>query len=229
MRVLIVEDERRLANLIKKGLVEEGFAVDVAHDGEKGKYLAEVNEKEYDMMILDIDLPKIDGMTLCRCFRSQNISTPILILSGMVSLEDRVKGLDSGADDYLTKPFAFQELYSRIHALIRRSKQETSPTLKIADLELDPIRHNVNRGGKEIKLTPKEFAILEFLLRHKESLVTRTMLIEHVWDYNFDSLSNVVDVFVASIRRKVDKGAKIKLIHTLHGVGYKIGENVKKA
>src|SRR3989337_1185020 len=159
MRILVVEDERRLANIIKKGLSEEGFAVDVAYDG---------------------------------------------------------------ADDYMTKPFSFLELRSRIHALIRRSKQEPSPTLTISDLELDPIKHKVERGGKPISLTPKEFSVLELLLRHKDEVVTRTMIIEHVWDYNFDGMSNIVAVFVASLRRKVDKGSKVKLIHTIHGVGYKI-------
>jgi DNA-binding response OmpR family regulator len=224
MRVLIVEDEVRLAQLVKKGLIEEGFAVDLARDGEEGKYMAEINAKEYDLIMLDVDMPKIDGLTLCRHLRDQKNNTPILMLSALSSLEDRVRGLDCGADDYLTKPFAFRELYSRIHALIRRSKQEKTPTLKIADLTMDPIRHSVSRSDQEIKLTPKEFSILEFLLRHKNSLVTRTMLIEHVWDYNFDSLSNVVDVFVASLRRKVDRGQKIKLIKTIHGVGYKISE-----
>ncbi len=144
------------------------------------------------------------------------------MLTAKTTVEDKVAGLDSGADDYLGKPFAFLELRSRIHALIRRSKQEPSPTLTIADLELDPIKHEVTRAGTEIVLTPKEFSILEILLRYKEEVVTRTMIIEHVWDYNFDSMSNVVDVFIAALRRKVDKGAKIKLIHTLHGVGYKI-------
>ena len=225
MRILLIEDELRLAAVVKKGLVEDGFAVDVAYDGKDGKYMAEVNDKEYDLILLDVMLPKIDGMTLCRDLRKQGNKTPILMLTAKSSLEDKVNGLDSGADDYLTKPFAFLELRSRIHALIRRSKQETSPTVGIADLLLDPIKHNVTRAGKEIKLTPKEFSVLEFLLRHKESVVSRTMLIEHVWDYNFDSMSNVVDVFVGNIRRKVDKGAKVKLIHTFHGLGYKVSEN----
>ncbi len=223
MRILIVEDERRLANIIKKGLTEEGFAVDLAFDGEEGKYLAE--SEEYDLIILDITLPKVDGITICKELRKKNIRTPIMMLTARTTLEEKVIGLDSGADDYLTKPFAFLELRSRIHALIRRSKQESSPILKIDDLELDPIKHSVKRGEKTITLTPKEFSVLELLLRHKDGVVSRTMIIEHVWDYNFDSMSNVVDVFIASLRRKVDKGSKIKLIHTLHGIGYKISEN----
>lgn len=224
MRILLIEDERRLANVVKKGLMEEGFAVDLAFDGEEGKYLAE--NEQYDLIILDITLPKINGITICKDLRKNHNKTPILMLTALATLEEKVIGLDSGADDYLTKPFAFLELRSRIHALIRRSKQETSPILKIADLELDPIRHTVKRSGKIISLTPKEFSVMELLLRYKEEVVSRTMIIEHVWDYNFDSMSNVVDVFVAAIRRKVDKDSKVKLIHTLHGVGYKVSETI---
>lgn len=222
MRILLIEDERRLANVVKKGLVEEGFAVDVSYDGKDGKYMAELNEKEYDLIIMDVMLPFMDGFSLCKALRSQEIKTPVLMLTAKSTIEDKIMGLDSGADDYLTKPFAFLELRSRIHALIRRSKQETSPVLAIADLALDPIKHKVTRSDKEIKLTPKEFAVLEFLLRNKDGVISRTMLIEHVWDYNFDSMSNVVDVLVGNIRRKIDKNAKMKLVHTLHGVGYKI-------
>jgi len=224
MRILLIEDERRLANVVKKGLMEEGFAVDMAFDGEEGQYLAQ--SEEYDLIILDITLPKVDGITICKELRKKNIKIPILMLTARATLEEKIIDLDSGADDYITKPFAYLELRSRIHALIRRSKQESSPILKIADLELDPIKHNLTRGGKAITLTPKEFSVLELLLRHKDEVVSRTMIIEHVWDYNFDSMSNVVDVFVAAIRRKVDKNAKVKLIHTLHGIGYKISETV---
>jgi len=224
MRILLVEDEQRLSNIIKKGLLEEGYAVDVAYDGEEGQYLAE--SEEYDLIILDIMLPKIDGLTLCRSLREKNIKTPVLMLTAKTTIEDKVAGLDSGADDYLAKPFSFLELRSRIHALIRRSKQKPSPIVKIADLEFDPIKHKVTRGGKNITLTPKEFSVLEILLRHVDEVVTRTMIIEHVWDYNFDSMSNVVDVFIAQIRRKIDKGEKAPLIHTLHGVGYKVSEGL---
>lgn len=224
MRILLVEDERRLSTVVKKGLTEEGFAVDTAFDGEEGQYLAE--SENYDLIILDIMLPKVDGLTLCKELRAKNIKIPILMLTAKTTVEDKAAGLDSGADDYLTKPFAFLELRSRIHALIRRSKQEPSPIIKVADLELDPIKHKVTRAGKPIQLTPKEFSVLEILMRHKDEVVTRTMIIEHVWDYNFDSMSNVVDVFIAQLRSKIDKGAKTPLIHTLHGVGYKVSESL---
>lgn len=223
MRILVVEDDRRISNVIKKGLTEDGFAVDAAFDGEEGQYLAE--GESYDLIILDIMLPKVDGLTICKELRSKNIKIPVLMLTAKTAVEDRVAGLDSGADDYLAKPFAYMELRSRVHALIRRSKQEPSPILKIADLQVDPLKHKATRAEKPIALTPKEFAVLELLLRHKDEVVTRTMVTEHVWDYNFDSMSNVVDVFVAALRRKVDKGAKIPLIHTVHGVGYKISES----
>lgn len=224
MRILIVEDERRLANILSKGLTEEGFAVDIAYDGKEGKRMLEINENEYDVVILDINLPKIDGLTLCKQLRENNVATPILILSAMSDLTHKIEGLDSGADDYVTKPFSFKELHSRIHALIRRDKQKSSPVLKVADLTLNPVKHEVNRSGKTIDLTPKEFSVLEYLMLNKDNVVTRTALIEHVWDYNFDSMSNVVDVFVANLRKKIDKNSKIKLIRTLHGVGYKISD-----
>jgi DNA-binding response OmpR family regulator len=222
MRILVIEDELRLSSVIKKGLMEDGFAVDLAHDGEEGLFLAE--SESYDTIILDIMLPKLDGLEVCRQLRSKNIKTPILMLTAKTTLEDKVAGLDSGADDYMTKPFAFIELRSRIHALLRRGTTNISPLLTILDLTVDPIKHTATRNGEKITLTPKEFSILELLLRHKDEVVTRTMITEHVWDYNFDGMSNVVDVFVASLRRKIDKKSKIKLIHTIHGVGYKISE-----
>lgn len=214
----------RLAEVIKKGLVEDGFAVDIAHDGEEGEYLAE--SENYDLILLDVMLPKIDGITLCKNIRHKNIKTPVLMLTAKTTLEDKVVGLDSGADDYLAKPFAFLELRSRIHALIRRSNGHISSILKLADLELDPLKHTCSRTGKNKSLTPKEFAILEFLLRHQNEVVTRTMITEHVWDYNFDGMSNIVDVFVASLRKKIDSESSVKLIHTIHGVGY-IASEVK--
>ncbi|MBI1863925.1 response regulator transcription factor [Candidatus Woesebacteria bacterium] len=220
MRILIVEDEKRLSNIIKKGLVEDNFAVDQAFDGEDGGYLAE--SEEYDLIILDLMLPKVNGLTICQELRKKNIKTPILMLTAKSTTEDKVAGLDSGADDYITKPFSFVELRSRINALIRRSRQEASPILVKKDLEVDPLKHIVKRSGKLIELTPKEFAILEFLLGYKDEIVTRTMIIEHVWDYNFDGMSNIVDVFVASLRKKINADSKIKLIETIHGVGFKI-------
>ncbi len=221
MRILVVEDERRLSNIIKKGLTEDGFAVDQAFDGEEGLYLAE--SEQYDLVILDLMLPKVDGITVCKQLRKHNHKLPILMLTARSTTEEKVAGLDSGADDYLTKPFSFVELRSRIHALIRRSHQNASPTLKIGELELDPLKHTVTRSGKIIDLTPKEFAILELLLRHQGEVVSRSTIIEHVWDYNFDGMSNIVDVFVASLRKKIASGSTAKLIHTVHGVGYRIG------
>lgn len=218
MRILVIEDEERLNNVIKKGLVEDGFAVDQAFDGEDGQFLAET--EQYDLIVLDLMLPKIDGIELCKNLRENKIKTPILMLTARTTVEDKVTGLNSGADDYLTKPFSFTEFKSRVHALIRRSHQDVSPVLKHEDLEFDPIKHIVTRDGKNINLTPKEFSVLEMLLRNKGEVVTRTMITEHVWDYNFDGMSNVVDVFVAALRKKVDKGFKKKLIKTVHGVGY---------
>ena len=221
MRVLIVEDERRLSNIIKKGFIEDGFAVDQAFDGEEGQYLAE--SEQYDLIVLDIMLPKLDGLQVCKELRKKSIKTPLLMLTAKSTLEDKVAGLDSGADDYITKPFSFVEFRSRVHALIRRSHQDISPILSENDLVLDPLKHSVQRANNAIVLTPKEFAVLELLMRHKGEVVSRTMIIEHVWDYNFDGMSNVVDVFVGTLRKKVDTGAKVKLIQTVHGVGYKIG------
>lgn len=219
-----MEDELRLSRVVKKGLIEDGFAVDTAFDGEDGLFLAE--SETYDCIVLDIMLPKLDGLEVCRRLRNKKIKTPILILTAKTSVEDKVAGLDSGADDYVTKPFAFMELRSRIHALLRRSAGDTAPQLTIADLVVDPMKHTVVRAGTNITLTPKEFSILELLLRHKDEVVTRTMITEHVWDYNFEGMSNVVDVFVASLRRKVDKKSTHTLLHTIHGVGYKISKTV---
>jgi two-component system, OmpR family, copper resistance phosphate regulon response regulator CusR len=221
MRLLIVEDEQRLAQVIKKGFTEDGFAVDMAIDGEEGLFLA--SSEMYDAIILDITLPKLDGLAVCRELRAKEIRIPIIMLTAKTTLEDKIAGLDMGADDYLTKPFAFMELRSRVHALIRRNSRDLSTQLTIADLVVDPIKHTITRGGVHISVTPKEFSVLELLLRHKDEVVTRTMITEHVWDYNFDGMSNVVDVFVASLRRKIDKN-KPKLIHTIHGVGYKMSQ-----
>ena len=227
MRILLVEDEERLSHFIKKGLVEQGFAVDQAYDGEEGLYLAK--EETYDLIVLDVMLPQLSGIELCKQLREIKTETPILVLTARSEIEDRVEGLDSGADDYLTKPFVFAELKSRINALIRRSYRQVSNLLTLSDLEVNPIKPTVTRAGKLIKLTPKEFAILELLLRRKHEVVTRTQVIEHVWDYNFESLSNVVDVFMGTLRKKIDKGYKIPLIHTLHGVGYMATDKKPKA
>ena len=222
MRVLIVEDEQRLSNTVKKGLIEDGYAVDQAFDGEEGQYLAEA--ESYDVIVLDLMLPKIDGIQVCKNLRSKSIKTPIIMLTARSRLEEKVEGLDAGADDYLTKPFAFEELRSRLQAIIRRSHNQADSVLQIADLKVDPLKHEVVRSEKKIKLTPKEFAILDYLLRHKDELVSRTQIIEHVWDYNYDNMSNIVDVFITTLRKKIDGGFSLKLIHTIHGVGYKISE-----
>ena len=220
MRILLIEDEKRLSHVVKSGLTELGYAVDTAFDGEEGFYLAD--SESYDAIILDLMLPKKDGIEVCRELRKRKNMTPILMLTAKAQLEDRVDGLDAGADDYLPKPFAFVELKSRIQALVRRSYQQAEPTLTLGPLVVDPLKHMVKRDNKSISLTPKEFAILEFLLRHKDEVVTRTQITEHTWDYNFDSFSNVVDVFMATLRKKIDGGQNKKLIHTIHGVGYKI-------
>lgn len=225
MRILIIEDEHRLSNVLKKGLVEDGFAVDQAFDGEDGLFLSQ--SESYDLIILDLGIPKIDGIKLCEELRKNKIKTPVIILTAKIALEDKITGLDAGADDYMTKPFSFLELRSRVHALIRRSKQNASSHLSIGDLEVEPLQHSVKRGNKSIQLTPKEFAILEFLLHHKNEVISRTMILEHVWDYNFDGMSNIVDVFIATLRKKIDGGQEKKLIHTVHGAGYKLCESRK--
>lgn len=223
MRILLVEDEKRLSQVIGKGLQEAGYAVDKAYDGEEGLFLAE--SESYDVIVLDIRLPKMDGIALCKKLRGKKIAIPILMLTAKNAIEDRVIGLDAGADDYLTKPFAFIELKSRIQALLRRSYQQTESILKVDALEVDPAKHTVTKDKQTVFLTPKEFSILEFLMRHKNEVVTRTQIIEHTWDYNFESMSNVVDVFMTTLRKKIDGGHKKKLIHTVHGVGYKISDH----
>ncbi len=226
MRILLIEDEKRLSNVIKKGLTELGYAVDQAFDGEEGLYLAE--SESYDVIILDIMLPKLDGITVCRKLRDKKIDTPILMLTAKTRVEDRVTGLNVGADDYLTKPFEFVELKARVNALLRRNYHQPQSIVIIDDLEIDPIKRTVKRDSKQILLTPKEFSILEFLALHKDEPVTRTKITEHTWDYNFDSFSNVVDVFITTLRKKIDNGYKNKLIHTVHGVGYKISGGKNK-
>jgi len=226
MRLLLIEDEIRLSHYIKKGLTEQGFAVDTAYDGEEGLYLAK--EETYDVIILDVMLPKLNGIEVCKKLRLSKKNTPVLMLTARSETEDKILGLESGADDYLTKPFVFAELKARINALLRRSYHQVTINLSIDTLEVDPLKHVVKRNNKMIKLTPKEFAILELLLRRKNEVVTRTQVIEHVWDYNFDSLSNVVDVFMGTLRKKIDRGFKKKLIHTLHGIGYMISDRPPK-
>jgi len=222
MRLLIIEDEKKVADFIKRGLKEEGYSIDVAFDGEEGHFQASSNE--YDAIILDLMLPKIDGISLCRKLRQEKITTPVLMLTAKDSVKDKVTGLDSGANDYLTKPFSFEELLARIRALLRKSETATPTKLQIVDLILDLLTHKVTRTGKEIILTNKEYALLEYLMRNPGSIVTRTMISEHVWDINFDTFTNVIDVYVNYLRNKIDKGHKKKLIHTVRGRGYTIRE-----
>ncbi|MDH7605317.1 MAG: response regulator transcription factor [Melioribacter sp.] len=223
MRILVVEDERKVASFIKKGLEEEFFTVDVAYNGKEGLDLA--STEEYDLIILDIMIPFIDGITLTKELRKRKIITPILLLTVKDSVNDKVEGLDAGADDYLTKPFAFEELTARVRALLRRGEKLTSNILSAADLKLDLITHTVYRNEKEIILTPKEFSILEYLIRNKNKIVSRTKLIEHVYDYHFDTNTNVIDVYINKLRNKIDQGFDKKLIHTIRGVGYIIKED----
>ena len=218
MRILVVEDEKKVANFIKKGLEEEHYSVDTVHDGETGLYMAEVNE--YDLIVLDLMIPKIDGLEVLRKIRGNKNNVPILVLTAKDSVEDIVKGLDAGCDDYLTKPFEFIEFLARIRALLRREKIDKEPLLKIADLTLSLVTHKVTRKGKEIELTSKEYALLEYFMRNPNKVLTRTMISEHVWDYHFDSLTNVVDVYVNYLRKKIDKDFEPKLIQTIRGVGY---------
>ena len=219
MRVLVVEDDCKIASFVVNGLNQNGFAVDHALDGEEGLGLA--HAVTYDAAVLDIMLPKLDGLSLLRRLRQDKILTPVLILSAKASVDDRVKGLQAGGDDYLTKPFAFSELLARVQALIRRATQTAEPTkLSASDLTMDLLTHEVTRSGQTIELQSREFALLELLLRHPGRAVTKTMILEQVWDSSFDPQTNVVDVLVHRLRTKVDKGFPVKLIQTIRGFGY---------
>jgi len=220
MRILVVEDDRRLNGIIKRGLIEETYAVDVAYDGEEGQYLAEINP--YDLIILDIMMPKKDGFEVCSELRAKGINTPILILTAKDAVEDRVKGLDIGADDYLVKPFAFSELLARVRALLRRESMTKSPELKVGDLKLNTLTREAWRGDKAIELTNKEYVILEYFMRHPNIVITRTMLEEHAWDYDFDSLSNLIDVYIRRLRRRIDHEESKSIIQTVRGAGYRL-------
>jgi heavy metal response regulator len=222
MRVLVIEDEEKIAGFIKRGLKEEGYSVDVAGDGERGCFLA--STQDYDLIVLDIKLPKMDGLTVCRTLREEKSSVPVLMLTVKDSVQDKVAGLDSGADDYLTKPFAFEEFLARCRALLRKRESQPLTKLQAGDLVLDLLSHTVTRAGRDILLTPKEFALLEYLMRCQGSVVTRTMISEHVWDVNFDTFSNVIDVYVNYLRNKIDRGYSKPLIHTLRGRGYVLKE-----
>jgi heavy metal response regulator len=218
MRILLVEDEKKIASFIKRGLREENYVVDIAHDGEKGFFLASVNT--YDLIILDIMLPNKDGLSVCADLRKKNITTPIIILTAKDAVRDKVTGLDYGADDYLTKPFAFDEFLARVRALIRRKGTSSVPILKIADLEMDQLKHKVKRSDREIELTAKEYSLLEYMMLNANNIITRTMIAEHVWNEDYDSFTNVFDVFIHRLRGKIDKGFDTPLIHSVRGAGY---------
>jgi heavy metal response regulator len=218
MRVLFVEDDRTTAQFVQKGFRENYFAVDIAYDGEEGLYLA-LHER-YDLLILDIMLPKMDGVEILKTARGQGIETPAIFLTARDREKDIVEGLDLGADDYLAKPFSINELVARARAILRRAKGRRVSRLEVVDLTMDLVTHKVSRKGKRIDLTPKEYALLEYLMENQGQIVTRTMISESVWDYHFDSLTNVVDVHVYHLRNKIDRGFKPKLIHTIKGVGY---------
>ena len=219
MRVLVVEDDKKIASFVIKGLKEAGFVVDYAEDGSDG--LQRALSQSYDAAVIDVMLPKLDGLSMIERMRLQKVLTPVLILSAKRTVDDRVKGLRTGGDDYLTKPFSFAELLARIEALIRRAGREPEPTLlQAGDLTMDLLKREVIRAGKKLDLQPREFALLQYLIRNHDRVVSKTMIIEHVWGYDFDPLTNIVDVLVSRVRNKVDREFDQKLIHTHRGVGY---------
>ena len=218
MRLLVIEDEQKVANFIKQGLEEEGYAVDHAADGASGLQMA--LEGLHDVIVLDVMLPKLDGLSVLQQLRQETITTPVLLLTVRATIEDKVLGLDAGADDYLTKPFAFEEFVARVRALLRRRAETAPPILQVADLALDPARRVVSRGDQKIDLTPREFTLLDYFMRNPGRVLSRTMIANRVWDYTFDSTTNVIDVYVNYLRKKIDTGHDIKLLHTVRGVGY---------
>jgi DNA-binding response OmpR family regulator len=220
MRLLVVEDETKLAHVLQHGLEEQGYAVDVAGDGEDGLALAEV--EPYDLVVLDVLLPRLDGFAVCERLRAAKRNVPILMLTARDALDDRVRGLDSGADDYLTKPFAFRELLARVRALLRRSGETKSPLLRVGDVEINTISHEVRRGNQTVELTSKEYAVLEYFMRHPNRVLTRTQIAEHVWNYDFVAMSNVVDVYVGYLRHKRGDDREPRLFHTIRGTGYQL-------
>jgi DNA-binding response OmpR family regulator len=221
MRLLVVEDEHKLAGVLKRGLEEHGYAVDVAYDGEQGLALASTPPL-YDLIVLDVMLPRLDGFEVCRQLRVGQIQTPVLMLTARDTVDDRVTGLDTGADDYLTKPFAFRELLARARALLRREVRSTHPVLRVADIDIDTVSHAVHRAGRSVELTTKEYAILEYFARNPNRVLTRTQIAEHVWDYDFESMSNVIDVYVGYLGRKLGDESEPRLLRTVRGTGYQL-------
>jgi two-component system, OmpR family, copper resistance phosphate regulon response regulator CusR len=217
MHILLVEDETKVASFIKRGLEAASYSVDVEHDGAAG--FKRLLERDYDLIILDVMLPRLDGLSLMKEIRQRQINIPVLLLTARVTVADKVAGLDLGADDYLTKPFVFEELLARVRALLRRGASAPA-VLTAADLRLDPATREVSRGGKRIDLTPKEYALLEFLLRRHDQVLSRAVIAQHVWGVNYDTFTNVIDVYVNYLRNKIDNGYQVKLIHSVRGVGY---------
>jgi DNA-binding response OmpR family regulator len=225
MKILLVEDDKKIALFIKNGLTEQSYTVDTAEDGDKGERLAE--ENIYDVILIDIMIPRKSGFSLCKCIRAFNPTVPIMMLTALDSTEDKLRGFDAGADDYLVKPFEFQELLARIRALLRRRVSQDSPNvLHYADLEMDLSKHSVRRSGRQLECTAREFALLEYLLRHRNRVVTRTEIAEHVWGTSFDTGSNVIDVYVSFLRKKIDIDPLPRLIHTIVGIGYVLKEQI---
>jgi heavy metal response regulator len=220
MRILLVEDEQNVSAFVEQGLSEEGYIVDVASDGEMA--LAYAQTYEYDLIVLDVLLPKMDGRQVARTLRQRGSRVPILMLTALDAVNDRVRGLDSGADDYLVKPFAFRELLARLRALRRRNSGQRTTRLQVGDLTLDLVTHQASRNGQVIDLTAKEFALLELLMRHPNQVLNRTVIAEHVWDYDFYSQSNIVDVYIRYLRKKLDDPFDVKLIQTVRGAGYRL-------
>jgi heavy metal response regulator len=218
MRILVIEDEKKVASFIRKGLSEEMYAVDVAHDGENGLEMA--MEKHYDVIILDVMLPKRDGMSVIRDLRASGSVTPVLMLTARATTQDRVQGLDLGADDYLTKPFHFEELAARVRSLLRRTSSEKSTVLTCGELSLDTVTHRAMRSGKEFELTTKEYSLLEYLMRNKGRVLSRSLIQQHVWSYSFDTESNIIDVYVKRLRGKIGDEVVAKMIRSVRGVGY---------
>ncbi len=221
MRILVIEDDAKIASFITKGLAQSGFAVDHAADGEQGLFLA--TSEPYDAAVVDLMLPKRDGLSIITEMRKAGIETPVIILSARHSVEDRIRGLQTGSDDYLVKPFTFAELLARVQALIRRASRAAEPSrLTVGDLTIDLITRETVRSGRAVELQPREFSLLEYLMRHAGQVVSKTMILEHIWDYHFDPQTNVVDVLVCRLRNKIDRDYGTKLIHTIRGVGYVI-------
>ena len=227
MHILVVEDERKVASFIKRGLEAANYSVDVEYDGETG--LKRLLDADYDLVVLDVMLPKLDGLSVMKQIRQRQVKVPVLLLTARVTIADKVMGLDLGADDYLTKPFAFEELLARVRALLRRGATALPAVLAVADLTLDPVTREVSRGGKRIDLTPKEYALLEFFLRRRDQVLSRALIAQHVWGVNYDTFTNVIDVYVNYLRKKIDGDFDLKLIHTVRGVGYVLKEEPSAA